>query len=696
LTAGNGHALRRLAHAHGIQLSYTAQGGRRVRTPTSALLSTLVALGVPVGSDADAGPALTAAIEKRRAQPLEPVVVLSPAGMMSSQLVVPADLDPSRCRLTISCEDGAVLARPLVDLVAGHAPHQGGRGFVALALDLGGLDVPPGYHELTIEGLAVAAGALLLVAPPAPRHDVSRFGVFAPVYGLRGGADWGVGTFTELAQLADYVGALGGDMVGTLPMFPTFFARPVDPSPYLPVSRLFVNELFIDVTAVPELAASAAARTLVAATQFQRQAEQLSREPMVAYGEAMSLKREVLELCAAELFASRGQRREQYERFLGDHEQLESYADFRATAERLETSWRDWSSEAGSLAEDAVDPVASRYHRYVQFVAAEQLAAAARTDGNRAGLYLDLPVGVHPDGFDTWSNAASFASATVGAPPDRLAPQGQAWGFPPLHPEQIREDRYRYVISCYRHLLTHARAIRIDHFLGVQRLFWIPEGADATAGAYVRYRSEELRAIIALEAMRANAVIVGEDLGTVSADLRQTMDRDGILHTFVYQFDASAAAPFPQPRSPSMASLGSHDLPRFAAFWRGRDIDDRVTQGITTAAAAAAEHQERRGLVDAVAGMPNAELTDQTVRDAFVRCAGSLAAGPAPYVMIDLADLEGEVEPDNRPGTGPEADNWRRRLPRELDAVMADDDVGEVLSTIAEQRRHANPLGVSA
>jgi 4-alpha-glucanotransferase len=408
----------------------------------------------------------------------------------------------------------------------------------------------------------------------------------------------------------------------------------------------------------------------------------------------MAHKRRVLELCAAELFEHATERRTAFEAFLAGHPELDSYADFRATGERVGARWPSWPSQPGELPEGAANPAAQRYHRYVQFVAAEQLAAAASpVDGReRAGLYLDLPVGVHPQGFDTWSEASVFAPATVGAPPDRLAPEGQAWGFPPLHPQRIREQRYRYLIQCFRNLFACARLVRIDHVLGLQRLFWIPPGAGAESGAYVRYRRDELMAIVAIEADRANAIVVGEDLGTVPAGIRRAMDREGMLHSFVYQFVASAQQPFPQPKLPSLASLGSHDLPRFAGFLRGADIEDRVARGVTTGTAASAERLRRHGLVDAV----QAEVSDASPDGIFLACIDSLAAGPAPYVMVDLADIEGETVPDNRPGTGPEAGNWTHRLARPLPSIVSDHRVNEVLTSIAKQRAHGEPEGVSA
>jgi 4-alpha-glucanotransferase len=207
----------------------------------------------------------------------------------------------------------------------------------------------------------------------------------------------------------------------------------------------------------------------------------------------------------------------------------------------------------------------------------------------------------------------------------------------------------------------------------------------------VRYRSEELFAVLALEADRAGAVVIGEDLGTVSEEVRRAMDRNGLLHTFVYQFEASARDPFPQPHSPSLAAFGSHDLPRFATFWTGADIDERAG-GAGAAAARAEEHADREALVKAV----EQPLTDRSTEAAYAACIDALAAGPAEYVMVDLADIEGETEPDNRPGTGPEAENWRWRLSRPLEAILGDPSVTDLLDVVAGNRRSTDREGVSA
>jgi 4-alpha-glucanotransferase len=464
---------------------------------------------------------------------------------------------------------------------------------------------------------------------PAP---IRGLGVVAPLYAIRGNDDWGIGSFRDLAAFADLAASWRAQLIGTLPLFAMATEVPIDPSPYLPVSRLFWNELYVDVAGAAELAGCEAPASM-------RPEPQVTQSHTTDYEAVSTAKRRALDACATAMQAADGRRREDFERFVSGHPGLTTYADFRAKG----------------------DEHASHYHRFVQYAAATQLAeSAAHGERVGAGLYLDLPVGVHPEGFDTWANPDLFADAQVGAPPDALAEGGQAWGFPPLHPQRLRASGYRYFIDALRVALRYARAIRVDHILGLQRMYWIPAGFDASAGAYVRYPHDELLAIVAIEARRAGATVIGEDLGTVSPEIRRAMDRHGILHSFVQRFAASAEQPLPQPRLPSAASVGGHDLPRFAAYWRDPAQRDLVeTLGIREPAAA------------------------------LRVCLGSLAAGPSAYVFADLADLEGETVADNRPGTGPEAGNWRRRLPRSIEQLAADEATTDLMHELAELRATA-------
>ncbi|HVW80474.1 MAG TPA: 4-alpha-glucanotransferase [Mycobacteriales bacterium] len=616
--------LRELAGMCGVQLRYTGNDGRQVTASVDSLAGVLTALGHNVEDAASISTALAEARRERQQRSLEPVVVRRVDGSFSTPM-----------------------------------PESGLVEVDGVALDRASHRLTPGYHRLTVSRPTGREEALLLVPPQRPANRKRQLVVNAPVYALRGSEDWGIGSYTDLGGLAALAASWGADLAGTLPLFAIFTRSPIDPSPYLPVSRMFWNELYVDVAAAARLAGAENDPEIAAA----RPGPQVLSARRADYEAVARAKRRALDACARAIHEASGQRRNEFENFLAAHPELNDYAAFRAADERIGEHWRSWPSAPGAVPEGSVDASAAQYYRFVQYAAATQLSEAAQA--GTAGLYLDLPVGVHPDGFDTWSHPDLFADAEVGAPPDALAEGGQAWGFPPLHPQRLRQSGYSYFIGGLRAALRYAGAIRIDHILGLQRLYWIPAGADARSGVYVRYPAEELRAIIAIEADRAGVTVVGEDLGTVSPEIRRGMDRDGILHSFVYQFEATARRPLPQPTRPSAASLGSHDLPRFAEFW---------TQ------------PAQRELVGA--------LGEPEPAEALKRCLESLAAGPASCLLVDVADLEGETEPDNRPGTGPEAGNWQLRLPRTVEE-LADDPVTRALMTGLARARSSADLEVA-
>jgi len=301
----------------------------------------------------------------------------------------------------------------------------------------------------------------------------------------------------------------------------------------------------------------------------------------------------------------------------------------------------------------ANDP-AMAYHLYAQWATEQQLTEVA----GRRSLYLDVPVGVHPDGFDPWWEPDTFvAGASIGAPPDTFFAEGQSWGLPPLHPEGIRRQGYRHVAEVLRRAMSVSEMVRLDHVMGLHRLWVIPEGASARHGAYVQYRADELRAIVALEAHRAGAAVVGEDLGTVPAAVRRAMHRDGMLRSSVWQFGATAENPVPDPIPASLATLGTHDLPPFAAV-----VADHPDLG--------------RALgPDLVGGLR--------------RCLIHLAASSAAVVLVDLADLWLEKIAQNQPGTGA-GENFRLRARQTLSDLQSDPQVTALLRAVDAARRASN------
>ena len=671
MTSGVASAVAELAELHGVQASFEGAEGRVHRADEDVLLAILRALGSPVTSAVDAPAALS---EKRRLESsvrLQPILVHRIGWSAPTAVTLPKGVHPRDVWCTIEFEDGRVARQRLASSITAMSAGTGSSGerdnryFFGLE-PVGAAPIPPGYHRVIVEWPGSAATALLIAAPPCP--PASRgWGVFLPLHALRTEEDWGVGSYVDLAELGSWVGGLGGAMVGALPLYPAFLDPPADPSPYLPVSRLAYNEIFVDPTGLPELAEAPEARRMLASDEFRRRLALVHHAELVNYEEVSRLRRQILTPMAEALLQGRSARREEFCSFLGQHPELVAYARFRVDRDAREMRAMRTSDTSGDPTE--VSP-ALAYHLYAQWVAAEQLSAAA----DATPLYADLPVGVHPDGFDPeWSPHTFVRGVHGGAPPDLFFDGGQDWSFPPLHPQRVREDGYRYFIDTLRRAFRHASYLRVDHVMGLQRLYWIPEGFDARHGAYVSYRAEEFHALVSLEAHRAGTVVVGEDLGTVPTSLRTRMANDRMLRSWVLQFESTREDPLPWPPPRVLASWGTHDLARFTSYFWGSDIDENENLGHLSAAEATTQRSERaqwrRALLHAI-GSSEDVGDDAAVVLRF--CLVHLATSAADLVMVDLEELWGEREPQNRPGTGTEGANWSRRASRTLQEARED------------------------
>ncbi len=626
MTAPSG-ALHALAGAAGLQRSYTDTRGRRRTASAAALTAALRALGHDVAeSGSGASEALRALAAERLRRTAEPVAVAWGKAAPRIPMTVPAGAD--RVEWTVALEGGGELAG--TERVA-RLPRTPSGCVLSLPA------LPHGYHHAHLELGGRRATTLVLQAPrrayAGPRRS---WGVFLPLYAAPG--PFGPGDFTRMRRLVSWTSGLGGDLVGSTPLHAAFLERPFEPSPYLPVSRLYWNELYVDPEAVPELAAAPRARDLIAAGAAPAQ------DRLIDYRVAMAAKRRVLE---ALLGALAGRRLEAFERHLRDHPDLREYAAFRARCEREGGGWRDWNGHPA-----AADESAARYHAYAQWLCAEQLAGVS---AGEAGPYLDMPLGVHPGGYDTWRFRDAFAEGvSVGAPPDDFFLGGQDWGLAPLHPRRLRETGHAYPIACVRELVRHAAAARIDHVMGLHRTYWVPHGLEATDGVYVRSPARELYAVLCIESHRHRTRLVGEDLGTVPDEVRRTMSAHGLLRTFVLQAELGAGSdPLDRVPSAAMVGMNTHDMPTFAGFWDADADADRQHETLRAAVA-------RRG---------HAATDGPQVLDA---CLQELAASEARALLVTLEDMWWERERQNVPGTTTEHPNWRRRARyavEELDRV---------------------------
>jgi len=693
--------LHRLAQVHGVETSYLDVHGERQDADADALLAVLRALGCPVQRPDDADGALASELRRRATQVVEPVVAVVRADQ-AVPVVLPPDADPSRTTVWLSGDDGRAGRLRLLDVLGEPVgiDQVDGRAFRRYAMPVSGLSLGPGYHRLVLEGGGLDTTCLVMVAVPCPT-PARGWGAFLPLHALRTETDRGVGTYADLADASAWIAGLGGSFFGTLPLFPAVADEGrVEPSPYVPSSRLAWSELYIEPTRTPEWQVSPEAGRLEASEALARDVEAARRAPLVDYTATAARLRTLLEPLAEAMFSDRSGRRGRLEEFARRRPEMVEYARHRSSVEQGRPPVRPVRPAPATgppgpgptvVAPDlgSLDP-AARVHLYAQFVADEQLEAA----GDR--LYLDQPVGVHPSGFDAWWESDAFAPGVgVGAPPDSFFEGGQNWGFQPLHPGALRTQHYRYPVAGLRHIMDHAAVVRIDHVMALQRLYWIPEGFDARHGVYVRYPIDEMRAVIALEAHRSGTAVVGEDLGTVPPEVTRAMDDSRMLHSWVLEFAGSGQDPLPEPPPMAMASIGTHDLPRFASFWDADDLGELVDRGAQTEAWATGARADRMAWRRALeASLPE----DRTATGAaLAACLDHLASSRAQLMMVDLEDLWSERRPVNRPGTGPEIPNWRTRADRTLEEMRQGHEVGRALERIDRLRRGpALPVAATA
>ena len=715
MTAGSTAALEELAATFDVQTRFhDVRGRERVASPAS-LIAVLRELGAELDAsdDADAVDALRAREASRWRRMVEPVIVAWTGRPGALHLRVPAGASDGVADIDVTSEDGAwsVGGTARLDAAAtvGGARADGG-AFVEKAIALAGPLAEPwpiGYHRLTVRLSGIETTATVLSAPAAcVPYPVRAWGAFLPAYAVRRDGDRGVGDVGGLRELLGWIERSGGGVFATLPLFASFNGPtgPFEPSPYSPVSTLFWNELYADIEAAPEFALSREARGVVGSSGFQTRADELRAAELIDHRAAMALARSALEPMARTASAD-PERRAWLERAAAARPELDAYARFRAMVERTGASWRTWpaTQRDGALPDVDVEADAVLYHRYVQALMDDQLAAIPRDPGAGQGLLLDIPVGVHPDGFDVWRDREAFAlGASTGAPPDSMFSGGQDWGTPPPHREHARQTGYRSLRERLRRTMQHAAVVRIDHVMGLHRLYWVPHGMPATEGVYVRYPADELYAVLAIESHATGAAVVGEDLGTVPSEVRATMGERGVLRTYVLQLELwpEKDPPLPEPPARSVAALNTHDLPTFAAYVEGLDVGDRLRLGLIDRDRAAAVAAQRARLLRALEESLRAhdllapgssEATPTLLRAALA----FLAESDADITLINLEDLCGERLPQNRPGTGQEEPNWRRRTSVAIDAFMASPYVAQILADVDARRRArvASPSG---
>jgi (1->4)-alpha-D-glucan 1-alpha-D-glucosylmutase len=707
-------AVVRLCAQHGVLTDYHDVWGHRHEASTEALVKLLAELGVEASSPEAAAAAEREARAAREREVLPPVVAVA-AGTADWTIPVRLPEPTTSLRWTLVVEGGGT-HRGEMQLDGGEARE------VQLRI---AQPLPLGYHRLRLDG---RPEEVLVVAAPEHCHEPPAlaagrtWGPAVQLYALRSERNWGIGDFGDLATVIEQWSRQGAGAVGVNPLHAMFGHNPMHTSPYSPSSRLQLNTLYLDVEALPDLQECEPARQWLRSAPVQARLAELRAAPTVDYEGVAQLKTQLLRMLYRNFrerhLAIGSKRAAEFRGFQAARSpDLRLHASFEAlqahfhAQDSLVWGWPVWpeayrkpeSPEVQQFIAEHEDEV--EFYEYLQWQADLQLARLSRRcreRGMAVGLYLDLAVSVDRAGSDTWGHQAAYASgATVGAPPDEVNPNGQGWGLPPLRPDGLKRDVGLFVATL-RAAMRHAGAVRIDHVMGLMRLYWIPPGASARDGSYVLYPLQVLLAIVALESERNRCMVIGEDLGTVADEMRTAMLQREVLSYRLLYFEREHGGAFKAPEAyphKSLVAVSTHDLATLAGWWRGHDLDVRQTLNLFPSPQMLEQQREERahdrlrllnmlqqrgllpseGHIDASGTQPIAPALSEAVH-AYV------AGTPSQLMMVQLEDALGVADQANLPGTVDEHPNWRRKLPLGLEAMAHNPRVSALCARLASIR----------
>ncbi|MFA5732288.1 MAG: 4-alpha-glucanotransferase, partial [Acidithiobacillus sp.] len=689
--------IRELCQSYGVLEYYHNAVGRKRVVPQGTLLALLKALGVPTENAQDAREALRQKEAASWQSLLPPLLVQRittepPWVALSLPVDVAQDIWHWRfCPEKENAREGTFQPASLELLEEGRIGEQVFRRW-RLDLPFGpGL----GYHRLTLQGPDGLRAEMPWITvpeacytPEAIQESRKVWGPALQLYALRSGRNWGIGDFSDLLQVLDIATQSGAELVGLNPLHALFPDNPHHASPYSPSSRKFLNILYVDVEAVPEFAHCYAAHDRVYDAHFQADLRALRGTDLVDYVGVAAAKREILELLyhafrETEL-PGNGERARAFRQFQKEGgEALFRLGVFEALREHLQTQdpppwgWPVWPEKYRRPEAPAVTEFAAHqsdrveFFQYLQWVVAEQLDAVDRRSqalGMGIGLYQDIAVGVDPGGFDAWNDQDLYVSNIhIGAPPDAFNRKGQDWGLQPWHPLRLREAAYAPFIALLRANMRVAGAIRLDHILGLMRLYWIPADESPARGGYVRYPLDELLGILTLESQRHRCLVVGEDLGMVTEEIRDALRSWGILSCRVFLLEVDPQNGYRPPEDYpawSVAALTTHDLPTLAGFWQGLDLDTRNALDLIPDAATrdsliverARDRSflllalEREGLLPRGIRVQSADLPKLT-EDMIGAIYRLLARATSAVLLVQMDDALAVTDQINLPGT---------------------------------------------
>lgn len=694
---GEDQALLRLAARHGIDTEWRDYRGEHHHVAIDTVRALLRAVGVEAGVPEAA---LAEAEESARRGTLPPLLT----GTAGGALAVPLG----------EAEVGSPVAWEVLDAAGERSggtahPYRDDHGRAGFSVTLPAV---PGEAYLRFG----RKEARVLVAPPACHRGVLAhqrlWGTGAQLYGLRGAGDGGLGHLGLLPGLARAAAEAGADALAVSPLHALFAADPGAFSPYSPSHRAMLNGWMADPGGLAEVIARGPLGESIGAME---EAAALEAEPLVDYARALPLRLRLLRALFARFLAlpEAAEPREAFASFrlsggvtLENHARFEALHAYHFGRDPSAWDWRGWPAPYRDPTSGAVDRFAAEhaeevwFHAFLQWLAARQLdagQAAAREAGMAVGLIADLAVGNHPGGSRAWSGtAALLPGVSIGAPPDLLNTVGQDWGLTTFAPGPLAAAGFLPFIEDLRAAMAHAGGIRLDHVMGLSRIWCIPTGAKPNEGAYLRFPVADMLRIVAAESARAKAIVIGEDLGTVPDGYGETLAAHGLYGIRVLFFEREGAGFAPPHRYAPHATATSttHDLATVAGWWEGDDIPLRgglglLMPGETEEQAHESRGHERQALWHALTeqgaahGPPPARAEHQL----GTAVARFLGAAPSPLVLLPLEDATMTREQPNLPGTVTEHPNWRRRLPRPAEAMLNEEPALSILGALDGARR---------
>lgn len=703
---------------------YDIFGKKHVTSPESRV-AILRAMGLNVASADDITREITKKKNRKWTGLVDPVTVISQFAQ-PHKLAIHLPVSPGaerglKINVTIEDEEGK---KETLEFHPGNLPIDGQQEientrFFRFLLPLPERNI--GYYAISVvcshpervfehNGCSLHISTRLIVTPdscymPEQLKHGKSWGLALNLYALRSRTNWGIGDLGDLRKVVTWFSGLNGGAVGINPLHAIPNTIPFGISPYSPISRLYRNFIYIDMDAVPEVS------ELPDGEHYGPRIESFRKSEQIDYEGVAALKREVLEL-AFEIFLREhywkdSERAKNFREYLQTEGQpLENFAVYLAIAEHMKKecnacSWKEWPKEYRSPRAEGVEDFRNTHHQqvlffqYVQWLIDMQLAEAGSAGELPIGLYGDLAIGAVDTGSDGWGYQDVLAeSVTVGAPPDDFNTNGQDWGFPPMNPHNLWESGYDLFIYTIRKNMRHMGALRIDHALGLFRLFWVPKGMHPQDGAYVRCNAEDLIRIIALESVRNKTLVIGEDLGTITDEARNALQRFGILSYRLFYFERNYPDPsflLPE-RYPHMAltAVTTHDLPTLSGYWVGRDLEMKKQLGIIRDDQQHAQllrdrDRDRKLMLRVLSeqGMFHTHMDDPSFiqemsPELCLAIYRYLSVSPAKLVLVSLDDVIATLDQQNMPGTVSEHPNWRQKTPPLLEEIITDQRFNEI------------------